>query len=158
MKRALLLTILFSLLVACPALAGQMTPPLPPAQAKCPVCGMFVAKYSDWVSFLTYKDAETVYFDGPKDLFTYYLNPGKYDPARKSSDIAAFFVKDYYSLLSIDGRQAFYVAGSNVSGPMGRELVPFEKQSDAEGFLEDHQGRKVLRFGEITPALLKSLE
>ena len=158
MKRALLLTVFFFLLIACPALAKQKTPSPPPAQAKCPVCGMFVGKYPDWVSSLTFKNATTVYFDGPKDMFTYFLDPGKYDPARKRSDIAALYVKDYYSLLSIDGRQAYYVSGSNVSGPMGKELVPFEKHADAEGFRKDHQGKKVLRFGEITPALLKSLE
>jgi len=158
MKRAFGLTILISLLIACPVLAGQMTPPAPPAKAKCPVCGMFVARYPDWVSSLTFKDSTSVYFDGPKDLFTYYLNPGKYGPDMKRSDIAFLYVKDYYSLQSIDGLQAFYVSGSDVSGPMGKELVPFEKQADAEGFLKDHQGRKVLRFGEITPAFLRSLE
>jgi len=158
MKRAFGLTILISLLVTCPALAGQMTPSAPPAKAKCPVCGMFVARYPDWVSSLTFKDSTSVYFDGPKDLFTYYLNPGKYGPDMKRSDIAFLYVKDYYSLQSIDGLQAFYVSGSDVSGPMGKELVPFEKQADAEGFLKDHQGRKVLRFGEITPAFLRSLE
>jgi len=36
--------------------------------------------------------------------------------------------------------------------------VPFAKKSDADGFLKDHRGRKVLRFDEITPATLKSLE
>ena len=158
MKKALFATLLVSLLIACPALAGQITPPAPPAQAKCPVCGMFVAKYPDWVASLTFKDGTTLYFDGPKDLFSYYLNPGKYGSAMKHSDITFLYVKDYYSLLSIDGLRAFYVSGSDVSGPMGKELVPFEKQADAEGFLKDHQGKKVLRFWEITPAFLKFLE
>ena len=67
-------------------------------------------------------------------------------------------MKDYYSLAFIDGRQAFYVIGSNVRGPMGKELVPFAGRADADGFLHDHQGKKVLRFGEITPATLKELE
>jgi copper chaperone NosL len=158
MKRALFTTLVVSLLIAHPALAGQITPPVPPAAATCQVCGMFVAKYPAWVSSLTFTDATTVYFDGPKDLFTYYLNPGKYGRARKLSDIAFLSVKDYYSLLSIDGQQAFYVYGSDVSGPMGKELVPFEKRADAEGFLKDHKGKNVLRFGEITRAFLKSLE
>lgn len=158
MNRALFPTLIFFLLIACPVLAAQKTPPLPSTEAKCPVCGMFVAKYSGWVSSLTFTDATTVYFDGPKDMFTYYLAPGKYDPNRKRSDIAALSVKDYYSLLPIDGRQAFYVSGSDVTGPMGRELVPFGKKTDAEGFLRDHGGKKILRFKEITPALLKTFE
>ena len=61
-------------------------------------------------------------------------------------------------LKNIDARKALFVLGSNVYGPMGKELVPFEKASDAQAFLRDHQGKKVLSFGEITPAILKSLE
>jgi nitrous oxide reductase accessory protein NosL len=158
MKKTLFVILLLSLLVACPVLAGQATAPAPPAGAKCPVCGMFVAKYPDWVSSLTFKDGTTEYFDGPKDLFSYYLNPGKYGSTMKHTDITFLYVKDYYSLQSIDGLRAFYVSGSDVSGPMGKELVPFEKQADAEGFLKDHQGKKVLRFWEITPSILKFLE
>jgi nitrous oxide reductase accessory protein NosL len=41
---------------------------------------------------------------------------------------------------------------------MGNELVPFAMKADADGFLKDHRGQKVLRFEEITPAMLKSLE
>jgi nitrous oxide reductase accessory protein NosL len=67
-------------------------------------------------------------------------------------------VKDYYTLNAIDGRKAFYVVGSDVYGPMGQELVPFEKITDAQGFSEDHKGKNILRFGEITPAVLDTLE
>lgn len=158
MKRMWPIILLFSLLTAWPVLAAQKTPPPPSAQAKCPVCGMFVAKYPDWTGAVVFKDNATAYFDGPKDLFAYYLDPGKYDPARKRADIAAVYVKDYYSLVFIDGRQAFYVIGSDVNGPMGRELVPFAKRADADGFSHDHRGKKILRFGEITPAILKTLE
>ena len=149
---------LIYLLLAGPVSAVEKSPPKPPPRARCPVCGMFVAKYQDWSGVIVYRDATTIYFDGPKDLFIYYLNPGKYDPARKRTDIASVYVKDYYSLAFIDGRQAFYVIGGNVRGPMGKELVPFAGKTDAEGFLHDHLGKKVLRFGEITAATLKALE
>ena len=119
---------------------------------------MFVAKYRDWISSITFRDAATVYFDGPKDLLKFYLNPGKYGSPKKQGDIDKVQVKDYYSLKPIDGRQAYYVEGSDVLGPMGRELVPFSKKEDAEGFMKDHHGKRVLRFGEITPVILKSLE
>ncbi|HEY6871201.1 MAG TPA: nitrous oxide reductase accessory protein NosL [Geobacteraceae bacterium] len=158
MKRTWPIALLVTLLFVRPAPAAQKTPPPPPARAKCPVCGMFVAKYPDWTGAIVFRDAATVYFDGPKDLFAYYLDPGKYDPARKRSGIAALFVKDYYSLAFIDGRQAFYVIGSDVNGPMGKELIPFARRDDADGFLRDHRGKRVVRPGEITPALLKELE
>jgi nitrous oxide reductase accessory protein NosL len=136
----------------------QKTPATPPAKSKCPVCGMFVAKYPEWAAAITFRDSTAVYFDGPKDLFKYYHNPGKYGSARKQADIAAVFVKDYYSLSLIDGRKAFYVIGADVLGPMGKELVPFAGKDDANGFLKDHRGLKVLRFEEITPSVMKGLE
>jgi nitrous oxide reductase accessory protein NosL len=157
-KRTFLMTMLVCLLNAGSGLAVQKTPVAPPVKAKCPVCGMFVAKYPDWVASITFRDSTSVYFDGPKDLFTFYLDPGKYGPARKQTDIADIHVKDYYSLAIIDGRQAFYVIGSNVLGPMGKELVPFARKDDAEGFMRDHRGAKILRFSEITRYVLKGLE
>jgi len=157
-KRNFLMTVLFYLMIAGSALAAQNTFATPPAKAKCPVCGMFVAKYPDWACSMTFRDSASVYFDGPKDLFTYYLNPGKYGPARKQADIADIHVKDYYSLAVIDGRQAFYVVGSNVLGPMGKELVPFAVKDDADGFMRDHRGVKILRFNEISRSVLKGLE
>jgi nitrous oxide reductase accessory protein NosL len=158
MKRTFLMALLFSMLIACTATAAWNKPPSSTAVAKCPVCGMFVAKYPDWVATITFRDATMVYFDGPKDLFTFYLNPGKYYQVRKQSDIADIHVKDYYSLTVIDGRQAFYVIGSNVLGPMGKELVPFAGKNDADGFMRDHRGGGILRFGEITRAVMKGLE
>lgn len=155
----LALALFFSLLVAGPAsAASKASGSAPPKEAKCPVCGMFVAKYPNWSASVSYRDGSVAYFDGPKDLFSYYLNPRKYDPAKKRSDIAAIQVKDYYSLASIDATKAYFVTGSKVLGPMGKELVPFLRQSDAEGFRNDHQGRRVLRFSEVTLELLKSLE
>ncbi len=119
---------------------------------------MFVAKYPDWTTTMTFKDGSTLFFDGVKDFFTFFHNMNKYAPGRNQTSVASATLKDYYSLKHIDARKALFVLGSNVYGPMGKELVPFEKASDARAFLRDHRGKKVLRFEEITPALLKSLE
>jgi len=158
MKRTVVFLALLSLSVVAPAAAAEIAPPAPSAKDKCPVCGMFVAPYPNWLGVIVYKDGGRFFFDGPKDLFTYYLAPEKYGSARKPADIADIYVKDYYSVTAIDGRKAFYVIGSDVRGPMGKELVPFAKKADADGFLKDHHGRKVLSFDEITRATLKLLE
>jgi len=150
--------VLLSLWSVVPAIAAEKAPPAPSARDKCAVCGMFVAPYPNWLGVIVYKDGGTFFFDGPKDLFTYYLAPEKYGPAGKRADIADIYVTDYYSVAAIDGRKAFYVIGSDVRGPMGKEPVPFAKKSDADGFLKDHHGKKVLSFDEITLATLKSLE
>jgi nitrous oxide reductase accessory protein NosL len=158
MKRTVLFLALLSLWGIAPATAAEKAPPAPSAKDKCPVCGMFVAPYPNWLGAIVYKDGVSLFFDGPKDLFTYCLAPEKYGSARKPADIADIYVKDYYSVTAIDGRKAFYVIGSDVRGPMGKELVPFGKKEDSDGFLKDHRGQKVLRFDEITPAMLKRLE
>jgi nitrous oxide reductase accessory protein NosL len=121
---------------------------------------MFVSKYPDWVVSVSFKDSSALYFDGAKDFFTWYLNIQKYTPAKKQSDIAVITVNDYYTLKQIDAKQAFFVIGSDVYGPMGKELVPFGKRTDAHAFLKDHKGKVVLRFSDVilNPRLLTSPE
>lgn len=119
---------------------------------------MFVVKYPAWTGVITFKNAAPVFFDGPKDLFTYYLAIKQYTSDRDRSEVDTVSVKDYYTLTFIDGRKAFYVLGSDVFGPMGKELVPFRSSSDAAAFLKDHRGKRILRFGDITPEIMKQLE
>jgi len=147
-----------SILCAVTAFAGDAAAPVAGEKDKCPVCGMFVAPYPAWTGVVVLKDRTALFFDGPKDLCTYYNNVVKYSPGRSRSDIAAVWMKDYYALTAIDGMKAFYVIGSDVLGPMGKELVPFMKEADAATFLKDHQGKKILRLGDINPQVLKSLE
>jgi nitrous oxide reductase accessory protein NosL len=130
--------------------------PLP--KDKCPVCGMFVAKYPDWVMQIVFKDGSYAVFDGAKDMFKYYFNLEKYNKAKKLSDIDSIYVTDYYGLTLIDGFKAFYVAGSNVYGPMGHELIPFQKKADAEEFMADHSGKALLGFKEVSYDVIKTLE
>lgn len=143
------------LLLAGPAPAGSV--PTPGPRDKCPVCGMFVAKYPDWTASIQFKDGSRSYFDGVKDLLKFYLAPDKYG-SRPGSLPVAIGVKDYYSLEMVDGRNAYYVIGSDVLGPMGKELIPFARQADAAEFLRDHRGTRILRFKELTPAILRQLE
>jgi nitrous oxide reductase accessory protein NosL len=151
----LLLCLLMSISAA---FAAPPAVPTPSAKDKCPVCGMFVSKYPDWVATVTFKDGTSLFFDGAKDLFNYYNSMHKFTPARKQADIVAITVNDYYTLKQVDARQAFFVIGSDVYGPMGKELVPFGKRADAHAFLKDHKGKLVLRFTDVNPRVLKSME
>lgn len=138
--------------------ANTPAPKKPGPKDKCPVCGMFVAKYPDFVAHLVFTDGSEAFFDGVKDLMKYYFDLAKYNPAKKTSDIAAIYVTDYYTLKLIDGHQAYYVVGSDVYGPMGRELIPFKEKKAAQEFLKDHKGKSLLTFSEITPALIGTLD
>jgi nitrous oxide reductase accessory protein NosL len=116
---------------------------------KCPVCGMFVYKYPKWVAQIYYGD--TLYsFDGVKDMMKFYFEPkkwGKYE--NKKENITKILVTDYYSQKVIDGTKAYFVIGSDVAGPMGNELIPFEQESDAKTFSSDHNGKSIVRFDKI---------
>lgn len=156
-------SLLWGRLRPLPVLACCLVLSAPPAAAqepgpkdKCPVCGMFVHGYPEWVAAIRHKDGRTSFFDGPKDLFTFLRDPGKYRPG--AAPPAEILVKDYYKVAWVDARTAFFVAGSDVSGPMGKELVPFATEAGARAFMKDHGGRRLLRFAEVDAAQLKSLE
>jgi copper chaperone NosL len=140
------------------AWAVERKPVKPAAGDKCPVCGMFVAKYPDFVAQVIFKDGSYALFDGAKDMFKYYLNLKKYAPAKRGEDIVSIYVTDYYSLEPVDGSEAWYVAGSNIFGPMGKELIPFAKETDARGFVKDHKGKPPLRFKDVSVELLRGLD
>jgi len=155
-------------LLAAAAAARPETPPAaggaaaraprPGPREKCPVCGMFVARHPDWIAAITFRDGERAVFDGAKDLFKFWLEPGRFLPSRRREDVAALAVTDYYAVAAVDARAAWYVVGSDVLGPMGRELVPFARREDAEEFLRDHHGARIVGFDEVTPALVRSLD
>ncbi len=130
----------------------------PPQKYKCPVCGMFVAMFADWNSRLELKDSTFVFFDGAKCMFKYYHDLKKYDPAKNKEDITAIAVMDYYSKTLIDALQAYFVVWSDLYGPMGHEPIPFEKEADAKKFMKEHKGKKILRFKDINPKLIWSLD
>ncbi len=157
MGRSGLLALVFLLFSAIAAVGGQK--PIKPAEKdKCPICGMFVAKYPDFAAQVHFKDGSYAVFDGVKDMFKYYANLAKYGPGRKAADITAISVTNYYTLGAIDGYTAYYVAGSDVFGPMGKELVPFDKEADAREFKKDHKGTAILRFKDINAAVIKGLD
>jgi copper chaperone NosL len=140
-------------------LRAEPPKPLKPSpKDKCPVCGMFVAKYPDWLVQVIFKDGSHAHFDGAKDMFKYLFNLKKYNPSKKPEDVQAIYVTDYYDLSPINGKEAFYVIGSDVYGPMGRELIPFQKEADARGFLKDHHGKILLKFKEVTPKIVEGLD
>lgn len=156
-KRALIVSLLLFLFCSA-AVAGDKKPLKPAPKDKCPVCGMFVAKYPDWVTEIIFRDGSVVFFDGCKDMFKYYFDMKKYTPKKTKADIDSILLIEYYNFKFVDGVQAYYVLGSDVFGPMGRELIPFEKEADAQEFLKDHKGKKILRFKDVTQETLKLLE
>jgi len=122
----------------------------PTEKDKCPVCGMFVHKYPQWIAEIIFKDGTYVVFDGPKDMFKYYFNIKKYNTNRQKDDVESIYVTDYYTTRPVNARDVYFIIGSDVLGPMGKELVPVKGEDAAETFMKDHNGKKMLRFDEVT--------
>jgi len=126
-----------------------------PTDAKCPVCGMFVHKYPKW-SALMVVNGQKHYFDGVKDMMKYYIFDA--DFPYKREEIEQLKVSDFYTLKEIEAKEAYYVIGSDVFGPMGDELIPFESEEGAKNFMGDHKGDKIVKFDEITDKMVMGLD
>jgi len=153
-----LIVLTLTLTLVTDSYGGERKPIKPLPSDKCPVCGMFVTKYPDFLAEIIYKDGSYAVFDGTKDMFKYYFNLKKYNPKKRLEDIDSLYVTDYYNLTLMDGYQAFYVIGSDIYGPMGRELISLEKEADAKEFVKDHKGKSILKFKDITYEIIKGLD
>ncbi len=116
---------------------------------KCPICGMYVHKYPKWICQIFYDDKH-LSFDGVKDMMKYYFSHKK--------GISKMLVRDYYSQKVLDARDAYFVVGSDVYGPMGNELIVFKKESEAKTFSMDHKGIKVMKFRDIDEEEIDKLD
>lgn len=127
---------------------------------KCPVCGMFVYKYPKWAAqlYVGSVDHSPHYsFDGVKDMMKFYHKPEKWGKYI-GLEFDKVLVTDYYTQNAINGKKAFYVAGSNILGPMGKELIPFGTMDAAKIFFKDHLGTNIYTFEQLTETLVYQLD
>ena len=67
------------------------------------------------------------------------------------------YVTSYYDREPIRARDAYFVIGSDVLGPMGAELIPHAGREAAEEFQRDHGGSAILGFDGVTEEVLAGL-
>jgi nitrous oxide reductase accessory protein NosL len=120
-----------------------------------------IAVYKDpkWVAKIEVRNGKTVYFSSPKSLFEFYHRPGKwFDVGVKSErDFNKIVVTDYITLNPINAEEAFYVYGSRATSPAGDDLVAFKTEKDAKNFTAEYSGKRILKFNEISDALIRLL-
>lgn len=134
-----------------------LAPKAIPAEARCPVCGMYPARFPKWAAQTVFKDGASHYFDSPVDLFVFLQQPDRYNKRYTRDDIATSFVTDFETGQWIDAHNAFYVQGSSAFGPMrSADLPAFATQKSAAA-LARSRGGKVLTFMQVTPELIRSL-
>jgi copper chaperone NosL len=71
-------------------------------------------------------------------------------------DARSMRVIDYYDGRWRDARELLFVAGSDVSGPMGPDLVPVDA-ARAQKFSEDHAAARPLPLAAITPEIVSQI-
>ncbi|MBM3302928.1 MAG: nitrous oxide reductase accessory protein NosL, partial [Deltaproteobacteria bacterium] len=120
----------------------------------CPICNMKLEASNFGPAAIVLKDGKVVGFDGAGDLFRYLLSPEK--QTIKTADIKAIYVTEYGTRNFVDARTAYYVVGTNVTGDMGPEVVPFSKKEAAEQFKSEQNGKRVVAFLDVTLDDLKS--
>lgn len=119
------------------------------AQQRCPVCGMYPARYPAWAVQVVFKDRSMTALESPAELFRFLRDVKKYDAQHTATDIARIYATDYAQRAWIDAKQAFYVQNSQAKGPMGGDLPAFASRSAAEDFVKQ-SGGNVLSFAALT--------
>lgn len=114
---------------------------------KCPVCGMYAARYPRNKCQIQSVDGEILQFCATQCLFEFIKNPSKYNKPNLKAKFT--WVVDYSDGNWIYGRNAYYVIGSSEMGPMGKEAFPFVNAKNAEAFKKTHSG-EIVRFTGVT--------
>lgn len=136
---------------------GLHVPRPVPADARCPVCGMYPARSRDWAAQVIFNNGDTQFFDSPLSLFTYLHDVGRYTRGRQASEIAARYVSDADSGTWISAMDAVYVSGSSALGPMRAGNLPaFSSVVAAQQFARA-RGGALLQARQISPQLLQEL-
>jgi len=142
---------------------GLLQPRPIPADARCPVCGMFPARSPEWAAQLIFSDGATQFFDSPVSLLIYLQDVGRYARGRSAADVAARYVRDAGGKPNqpgawLDAGQAVFVSGSDALGPMRAGNLPaFADRAAAEAFAQ-RRGGETLRLAEVPGALLRRLD
>ncbi len=110
-----------------------------------------------WIAKAQTAQKKDVYFSSPKSMFEFYFQPDRWNELGTATpdDIISVSVTDFKTLEAINARSAFFVYGSNVTGPAGDDLVPFAELKDAKAFMKKHNGKRILRFSEIKNSLIR---
>ncbi len=115
---------------------------------RCDTCGMRIDRESGWRAGGVSNTGQEVAFDTPKCMFRYH---------RQHGGVGQPWVIEYYSQERRPASHLFYVLGTDLEGPMGRDLVPVEGHDAAQRLMRDHHGTRVLAFDEVSLEVIDSL-
>jgi nitrous oxide reductase accessory protein NosL len=143
-KYAVLLFLIVSLAMANGAFSQ---PPEIESHKKCPLCGMYPARYPKFNCQIVFKDGSYEAFDSAIGLLVYLHFPDK--TGAKLKPIAGVYFKDYLKQGWLEAEKTFFVTGSEIRGPMGIQFLPVDSQQAAEQIKKQANGKDIIRFNMI---------
>ena len=120
-----------------------------PDAARCAFCGMKVQEDSAWRAEVVRPDGKTDAFDTPRCAFGAIT---KGDEPKGS----VVRLQEFYDRTWQDSATMRFAIGSDVTGPMGADLVPLAP-SHADKFAHDHAATRVVDGKDVTAAVLAEL-
>jgi len=117
------------------------------AHKECPLCGMYPARYPQFNCQIIFTDGTYEAFDSAIGLLVYLLFPDK--TGIKPKPAAGIYFKDYVKESWLEAENTFFVAGSEIMGPMGVEFLPADSMQTAEALKIQEKGEEIIHFKEI---------
>jgi len=122
------------------------------SQDRCPVCGMKVVRYPKFSSAIRLTNQATYYFCSNGCMLKAWLHPEIFLKSTRQA-LSLAVVRDYFTGRQLDAENVFWIAGSDVIGPMGPAMVALQESHSLDAFLKRHGGQRVFRLHELTDDL-----
>lgn len=149
----------------------------------CAKYGIDTSAHPEFRAYARLKDSSALAFASPKAMFAYFFegenlsgnnggasaeenlmskNPasgnfGESNSTNTNFDGAELYVTDYASGEILRAQDAFYVFGSVLQSARGDDLITFARLRDAQDFMREKKGHKILQFREISAKLIDYL-
>nr|WP_314070695.1 nitrous oxide reductase accessory protein NosL [uncultured Campylobacter sp.] len=149
----------------------------------CAKYGIDTSAHPEFRAYARLKDGSALAFASPKAMFAYFFegknlsgnngaasaeenlmgkNPANDNFSESNSTNANFggvelYVTDYASGEILRAQDAFYVFGSVLQSARGDDLITFARLRDAQDFMREKKGHKILQFREISAKLIDYL-
>jgi nitrous oxide reductase accessory protein NosL len=112
---------------------------------------MYPARYPEHRCQIMTGDGKTHHFCSSQCLVNFLANPKEYlkkDVKAKSVWVTIPQEQSYEYAMGL-----YYLVGSSITGPMGKEAIPYRSKAVAEAAASKHGG-KIVRFNKLTPLLI----
>ena len=149
----------------------------------CAKYGIDTSAHPEFRAYARLKDGSALAFASSKAMFAYFFegknlsgnngaasaeenlmsknsangNFGEANPMGANFSGAELYVTDYASGEILRAQDAFYVFGSVLQSARGDDLITFARLRDAQDFMREKKGHKILQFREISAKLIDYL-